>query len=250
MIKVLRIITRFNIGGPSHQVNNLYRGMNDDKFETLIIHGKIDKGEGDMSYLLPNDCNKIYIPEMQREIGPKDIIALFKILKVIHDYKPNIIHTHLAKAGMLGRLAGIIYNRVLPKTRRIKLIHTYHGHVFHSYFSRRKTAFFIVIERFLALFTDRVIVISKLQYEDIVNKYKISDYHKTKIIELGLDLKKYVKKNDRFIDDIMFIIGLIFFLPLYIISRIIKSEYYNDLELTLDEIIDESCYKKIMKDNI
>ena len=159
-IKVLRIIARLNIGGPAIHTVLLTEGLNKDKFDSLLVCGTIAKDEGDMLYYArAKDVVPYVILKLRRELNPlNDLIAFLKIYKLIRRENPDIIHTHTAKAGTLGRLAGIFYN--LLAARRIKLIHTFHGHVFEGYFGRFKTRLFIFIERFLACFSSRIITVS------------------------------------------------------------------------------------------
>ena len=194
-IRVLRIIARLNIGGPAINAILLTAGLDKYQFETLLVTGQVGETEGDMSYLSQEKGVSPYlIPELGREINWKDdIFALWKLMKIVRQEKPNIIHTHTAKAGTLGRLAGLIYNlmspiRYLYGKKPCLLIHTFHGHVFHSYFSPLKSRIIILIERILALFTDRIITVSQSLLEEIVHKYHIAPKTKVVAIPLGLDL--------------------------------------------------------------
>jgi glycosyltransferase involved in cell wall biosynthesis len=130
----------------------------------------------------------VVLPELGRQISPvQDLSSLRKLARIIRLFKPHIIHSHTAKAGTLGRLAGWIQNTRLSGSNKIKLVHTFHGHVFHSYFSNIKTKLFIQIERRLASFTDRIVVLSPRQKKDICGRYRITRPEKAKIIPLGFD---------------------------------------------------------------
>lgn len=185
MHKVLRITNRFNLGGPTLNVGYLSKFM-EDKYETLLIGGTNDKSEENSLYILENlGLNPIQISSMKREICLKnDLIAYNKIKKIIKEFKPDIVHTHASKAGTLGRYAA--HNMKVPV-----ILHTFHGHVFDSYFNNRKADFFIKLERYLAKKTDAIITLSKNQFEDIVYKYQISEAKKTHIINLGFDISKF-----------------------------------------------------------
>ncbi len=186
-IKVLRIIARLNIGGPSIHTILLSEGLDKNRFETLLVVGRPDEKEGDMSYLAENkDINIEYIPELGRQIGGSDIIAFIKLFRIINRFRPDIVHTHTAKAGTLGRVAAVFLGV------KVK-IHTFHGHVFHSYFGKIKTRIFILIERFLGLFTDYVITISDAQKKEIGDIYKIISLDKIRVIKLGFDLAGFKK---------------------------------------------------------
>ena len=128
-IKVLRIIGRLNIGGPAIHTILLTDGINKNRFETVLVSGVASEHEGDMLYLAKEkNVSPVIIQELGRSLNIRnDIIAFFKILRLINKEKPDIIHTHTAKAGTLGRLAGIFY-RFFSGNKCI-LIHTFHGHI-------------------------------------------------------------------------------------------------------------------------
>lgn len=190
-IKVIRIIDRLNIGGPAIHSILLTAGLNKKRFETILITGKICEFEGDMGYLATeNGVQPIFIPELSRDISIKsDLIALWKIMKIIKKEKPDIIHTHKSKAGAIGRLASIFL-------RVPVIIHTFHGHVFHSYFGKLKSKIFLQIERILAYFTTKIIVISENQFNEICNIYRLASPKKFKIIPLGFDFSPLMRINE------------------------------------------------------
>ena len=194
-MKILRIIARLNIGGPARNAVLLSEGFPG----TVLVCGEVAESEGDMMYLAAEKGIKpIIVKELGRELSWKDdFVAFWKIYKIICEEKPDIIHTHTAKAGALGRLAGMFYNLVhLPgepdgspgRWTRVKLIHTFHGHVFHGYFGRVKTGFFILVEKILALFTYKIITVSENLKKELVKKFKISSENKVSVIELGFEL--------------------------------------------------------------
>jgi len=185
-IKVLRIIARLNVGGPAIHAILLNQGLNDAGFSSHLIAGKPEEGEGDMAYLAKEKGVAITaIPELGRHIRPwNDLVALFKIFRIIREEKPDIVHTHTAKAGFLGRLAAIMAGVPVK-------VHSFHGHVFHSYFGPVKTRGFIFIEKLLGRFTDRIIVVSDAIKKDICNRFNIADESRVSVIGLGLDLGKF-----------------------------------------------------------
>ncbi|MFC1857952.1 glycosyltransferase [Thermodesulfobacteriota bacterium] len=191
--RILRIIARLNIGGPAIQAVMLTKELSNDAYMTLLVCGKVSPGEGDMTYLA-DDANvePFIIPELGRELSfLNDIKSFLKLRNVIKRFNPDIVHTHTAKAGTLGRLAAVSLNITTPLRKKIRLVHTFHGHVFHSYFSRLKAYIFIQIEKFLGIFTDRIIVISNIQKEDICHRYEISSDKKVALIPLGFDLSNF-----------------------------------------------------------
>lgn len=202
-IKILRIIARLNIGGPAIHTVLLTEGLDKNKFDSLLVCGSIDKNEGDMHYYaIEKNIKPIFVPEFSRKLNFfKDLIAFAKIYKIIIKEKPHIIHTHTAKAGTLGRLAGILYNLFLPCDQRLKLIHTFHGHVFHGYFNKFNTRIFLFIERFLAFFTYKIITVSESVKKELISLH-ISREDKIKVIPLGFELDKFLnipsKDNNNF----------------------------------------------------
>ena len=198
-VRILRLIARLNIGGPAIQAITLSSELSKDQYQTLLVCGSLSPGEGDMAYLaLHKGVHRFIIKELGRNISLlDDLKALFIIRKIIKRYKPEILHTHTAKAGTLGRLAALSLRAPIFTSKKIRVFHTFHGHTFHSYFNRLKTFIFILIERFLARFTDSIIVVSDQQKEDICETFKIADEKKIKIIRLGFDLSVYEKSEPK-----------------------------------------------------
>jgi glycosyltransferase involved in cell wall biosynthesis len=190
-IRILRIMHRINIGGPTHHAGYLTKYLNNDEFETLLISGIINKDEESGEHILNEIGVKVeYVKNMGRSINLlKDIKSYFEIKGIIKKFRPHIVHTHAAKSGTLGRLAAISENIPL-------IIHTFHGHVFHSYFGKFKTKIYLLIERYLAKKSDKIIAISKEQKEELVNKFSICPNEKIEIIQLGFDLSKFSKNSE------------------------------------------------------
>jgi len=188
-VRILRIIARLNIGGPARNAVLLAEGISD----TVLVCGEVAGREGDMMYLArEKGIEPVIVKELGRELSPADDFrAFWKIYKLICTEKPDIIHTHTAKAGALGRLAGILYNFRL--NGKVRLVHTFHGHVLHSYFGRVKTCFFIWIEKILALSTDTIISISGTLKKELVGSFRIAPEQKISVVELGFELDKLLK---------------------------------------------------------
>ncbi len=184
-IKVLRIINRFNIGGPTYNAVFLSRYLGDE-YETLLIGGRPEEGETDSLHICEAyDVEPILIDELTRNPNfSDDAKAFLRIRKIINEYKPDIVHTHAAKAGAIGRFAA--WSCGVPVR-----VHTFHGHVFHSYFGRTKTTVFKWIERFLARLSTQIVVISPLQQKEIVLDHKIVSAKKTTVVPLGFDLQNF-----------------------------------------------------------
>ena len=194
-IRILRVIARLNIGGPAIQAVTLSDLLSKGRFRTRLVCGQVGAHEGDMSYLASSrQVDPVVLPSLGREISALDDLRSFSELRrIIGEFKPHLIHTHTAKAGTLGRLAGISMNAQKIFGRKIRLVHTFHGHVFHSYFSPLKTWAFMKIERFLARFTDRIIVISATQEKDICQRYRIAHPRQVQVVPLGFDLSGFEK---------------------------------------------------------
>jgi len=194
-IKILRIINRFNLGGPTFNAAYLTKYIGDE-FETLLIGGEKDETEESSTFILDSlHLTPTIIPEMKREIGLKeDKIAYKKLKDIIKEFQPDIVHTHASKAGTLGRMAA--YKCKVPV-----IVHTFHGHVFHSYFGKTKTVFYKNIERYLAKKSTKIIAISDIQKNELTQRHKICDKNKVAVVPLGFDLRRFQedyesKRND------------------------------------------------------
>ncbi len=185
MPRVLRIINRLNLGGPTFNAALLTKYLAPE-YETLLVAGtKLDSEESSEFICEQLGIDYIKLPEMSREINfSGDRVAYKKIKKLIADFKPDIVHTHAAKAGTLGRMAA--YQMKVPV-----IVHTFHGHVFHSYFNPVKTRVFLGIERYLAKRSSAIIAISNFQKEELANQFKLCKPEKIKVIPLGFDLNRF-----------------------------------------------------------
>lgn len=193
-IRVVRVIDRLNVGGPAKHVTWLTAGLDPERFETTLITGVVPESESDMSYFArAAGVEPILIEEMSRELSLGDVVVLFKLLRELFRLKPHIVHTHKAKAGAVGRVAATIYKWLTPsalwlRPRRLGVIHTYHGHIFHSYYGAAKTRLFIAIERALARFcADRIVAISERQRDEICSAFGVGRFEQFTVIPLGID---------------------------------------------------------------
>ncbi len=191
-VKVMQVIARMNMGGPAVLVSDLMRNLNSQNFSTVLVTGYCDENESDYLDEVAGDVSAIRIPGLGRSVSPrKDLSALFLLIKEIKKFKPDVIHTHTAKAGVLGRLAGLIAR---PKAKRV---HTFHGHLLHGYFSSIKTRLVILLEKALGFITHRFIAIGNVVKNDLVLA-GIAQDSKFEVIYPGLqDLDKYPKKVAR-----------------------------------------------------
>lgn len=190
MPRVLRIFNRLILGGPAFNVSYLTKFLAPD-FETKLVIGAKDDFEEEATFLkVDYDLQPYEIPSMKRSLNlVDDRKAYMALKKVIREFKPHIVHTHTSKPGALGRLAA--YHCNVPV-----IVHTYHGHVFHSYFGKLKSQFFIEAERYLAKKSDHIIAISEIQKRELIDRYNICPESKMSIIPLGLDLKKFTLNRD------------------------------------------------------
>ena len=185
MPRVLRIINRFNLGGPTHNVAYLSKYLAPE-FETLLVGGKWGENEEGSQHILDSlDLKPVFLPEMQREVAPwRDRAAYRRIKQIIQEFKPDIVHTHAAKAGAVGRRAAADLG--VPV-----IVHTFHGHIFHSYFGAVRTQLYKSIERFLARRSNRIVAISDRQKEELVDEHRICPAEKVTVIPLGFDLSRF-----------------------------------------------------------
>ena len=202
-MKVLRIIARLNVGGPARHVVWLTEGLKPD-YDTVLVAGVVPPGEDDMSYLAANaGITPLILKEMSREISLKDAMTVWKLYRLMLHQRPDIVHTHTAKAGTVGRVAGLFYRWLTPATligrpRRCRFVHTYHGHVFHSYYGASKTRLFLAVERILAkIGTDRIVVISQQQRREINENFRVGRSQQFAVIPLGIDLGIYADWKTR-----------------------------------------------------
>jgi len=194
---ICRVITRLNIGGPSIQAARLTTAMAARGFDTRLIHGRLGNGEGDMSYLVAPNADTRYLPALCRELSPfDDVRALISLYREYRRARPSIVHTHMAKAGLLGRVAAAAYNLTRGAAPRARVVHTYHGHVLDGYFGPRLTAFFIALERILARITDTIIAISPEIRTELFEHYRIGKSRQYCVVALGFDLDGFAGIDD------------------------------------------------------
>lgn len=190
-IRVLRIIARLNIGGPAVHASLLTRRLDPDRYDSCLVAGTEAPDEGSFFDLQPQAlalCRRI--PELRREIqGHQDWLAFRKLVRMIREFRPHVVHTHTAKAGTLGRLAA--WTCQVPV-----VVHTYHGHVFRGYFSPAKTRMFVAVERWLARRTHGLVSVSH-QVRSEVLALGIGDPDRFHVVPLGLDLDQYLRAETR-----------------------------------------------------
>jgi len=182
---VARVIARLNIGGPAQHAILLTAGLDRTRFATTLITGVVGRGEGDFSGMArARGVDPVVIPELGRAIRPgRDLTALVKLVSLFRRLRPDIVHTHTAKAGTLGRLAARIAGVPVK-------IHTFHGHVLDGYFSPAVTRVFVGMERMLARATDRLVTVSPRLRTELL-AMGIGRPEQVEVIPLGLDLERF-----------------------------------------------------------
>jgi len=182
----MRIIARLNIGGPSIHVSLLAERLPKNTYETKLVVGSLSADEGDMSYYA-HDLGVIpeVVPQLSREISPiRDMQVLAAVRRLIRDYQPDVVHTHTAKAGFIGRLAARLEG--VPV-----IVHTFHGHVFKGYYGRLKSYAFVLLERLAARWADTIITLTDSLRRELVEEYGITRKGRITVLPLGLDLEPF-----------------------------------------------------------
>jgi glycosyltransferase involved in cell wall biosynthesis len=186
-MKIAHVIARLNVGGPAVAVITAAVGLSLRGHHVVLLCGEVPPGEASMEYLAEErNVSLTRISRMSRRVSWwKDLASLVRLCRIFRRECPQIVHTHTAKAGTLGRLAAIC-------TRVPVRIHMFHGHVFRGYFSPLTTRIVIVIERWLARHTDCIIALSETQRSDLVETFRIAPAEKVFTIPLGFDLDRYL----------------------------------------------------------
>jgi glycosyltransferase involved in cell wall biosynthesis len=217
----MHVIARMNVGGPAVLVADLIRSVDSQDFKQILITGYCEENESDYLDEVATDVKAVRILGLGRSVSViKDVLAFNGLIREIRKFDPDVIHTHTAKAGVLGRLAGLIAK---PSARRV---HTYHGHLLHGYFGQGKTRLVVLIERILGWVSHGLVSIGTKVMGDLL-RAGIGTEDKFHVIfpglqdlqalsriqarnELGLDLEKIyivfvgrltqIKRPDRLIE--------------------------------------------------
>jgi len=187
-VRVLHVISRLNIGGAAIQAIYLTRLLNERGYETTLIRGTEEASEGTMDYLAEQlGVQPLHVPSLRRNVGWHDIRALVALCLIITRSRPDVVHTHAAKAGTLGRLAA----RIAPGRSARVLVHTFHGHSLSGYFSPSATRAFLAIERFLARRTTCLIAVSEEVRDDLV-ALRVAEPDGFEVVRDGFDFSPFV----------------------------------------------------------
>jgi glycosyltransferase involved in cell wall biosynthesis len=198
-IRVLRVIARLNVGGPALHTVILNDGLRRRGFDTLLVYGSVGSTEASFDDLARSrSLPTAHVPQLGRRISLLDDARAFaRLAGLMWRWSPDVVHTHTAKAGTLGRIAALVYNIAARRSRRCAVIHTFHGHVLEGYFGPLGSAVVRAIERTLARITDRVVTISARQRDDITRRFGIAPERKVAVVPLGLELGALLALDDR-----------------------------------------------------
>jgi glycosyltransferase involved in cell wall biosynthesis len=187
-IRVTRVISRLNVGGPAIQAITLTSLLEPLGYVTTLIRGREDPDEGNMDYLAAAyGVRPLLVRSIRRNVGWRDGLALPQTIRLLRRERPNLVHTHAAKAGTLARVAAVLAFR--PR-HRPALVHTFHGHSLSGYFSSRRNRVFLRIERFLGRRTDRLIAVSA-EVRDELAELGVAPLEKFEVVHDGFDLSPF-----------------------------------------------------------
>jgi glycosyltransferase involved in cell wall biosynthesis len=184
-VKVLRVIARLNMGGPALHVAYLTAGLQKRGYDTTLAAGSLARGEDSMAFVAEGlGVEVVRIDELGREISPlRDVLATFKLARLIRRERPQILHTHTAKAGTVGRVAALLAGSRRPPI----VVHTFHGHVLRGYFGPIRSLLFRLLERWLASSTTALVAVSPQVRDDLV-ALGIAPRERFAVIRLGIEL--------------------------------------------------------------
>lgn len=161
-LRVLRVIARMNVGGPALQVSGLHAGLDRELFDCRLVTGTVEPGEADFISLRGREVDVVVLPQLGRSIrAGSDARALRALVRQLREFRPHIVHTHTAKAGVLGRVAAVV-------TGDSRVVHTFHGHLLHGYFGPAATTMVRQVERVLARRTDALLSVGAAVRDDLL----------------------------------------------------------------------------------
>ena len=194
-VRIARVIARMNVGGPARLVVWLTEALSGGEFESTLICGTVPAGEEDMrDFARQRGIEPVVFREMSREISPADVVTFWKLFRFFRRYRPGIVETHTAKAGAVGRSAAVLY-RLLTR-RRCHIVHFFHGHVFHGYYGKAKSAAFVAIEKMLARASTLIIVPSQQQLDEITGRYGVGKRAQFRVVPYGLDFDDFIGTSE------------------------------------------------------
>ena len=192
-VRLVRIIARLNVGGPAIQALTLTRLLEARGYRTRLVRGREGAREDSMDYLAAElGVAPTLVASMRRDPGLGDLVALRRLVSILRSDRPQIVHTHAAKAGTLGRVAALIAGR----GSRSVLVHTFHGHSLTGYFSGRTAGFYRIIERWLARRTDVLVAVSGEVRDDLV-RLGVAAPERFVVVPVGFDLGRFLDDSSQ-----------------------------------------------------
>jgi glycosyltransferase involved in cell wall biosynthesis len=190
-LRVVRVIARLNMGGPALHVTYLAQGLAERGYETTLVAGDVGRGEESMAFVADRaGVEVVRLPGLSRDLSPlRDAVAAWRVARIIRRVRPDVVHTHTAKAGAIGRVAAVLAGR---PGRRPVVVHTFHGHVLRGYFGRAGTLLFRAIETVLARATDRLVAVSPEVRDELVGLH-VAPARKFSVVRLGIELEPRVR---------------------------------------------------------
>jgi glycosyltransferase involved in cell wall biosynthesis len=187
-IRIVRVIARLNVGGPALHVTYLTRGLAGRGYETTLVAGDVGRGEESMAFVAEQaGVEVVPLPGLSPALSPiRDAAAAWRLARIIRRVRPDIVHTHTAKAGAVGRVGALLSGR------RPVIVHTFHGHVLRGYFGHGGTLLFRAIETTLARITDRLVAVSPEVRDELV-RLRVAPERKFSVIRLGIELDRRVE---------------------------------------------------------
>jgi glycosyltransferase involved in cell wall biosynthesis len=194
-VKILRVIARLNMGGPALHVAYLTAGLSKRGYDTTLVAGSLARGEDSMAFVAEDlGVPIVRIDELGREISPvRDLVATVRLARLIRRERPQILHTHTAKAGTVARVAALLTGSRRPPI----IVHTFHGHVLRGYFGPLRSRFFRLLERWLASRTTALIAVSPQVRDDLV-ELGVAPQERFVVIRLGIELEERVDQAENY----------------------------------------------------
>lgn len=193
-LSILHVIARLNVGGAALHVLQLAREQRRRGHDVVVVAGTLAAGEESMEYVAEElGVDVIKLPALQRELSLRaDGAAIRELRRLIRERRPNVVHTHTAKAGATGRIAALLAGRARPRS----IVHTYHGHVLSGYFSPVRERIFRLIERALARPTSALLAVSEEVRNDLAD-YGVARRERFTVVPYGFDPPAWSEEDER-----------------------------------------------------
>jgi glycosyltransferase involved in cell wall biosynthesis len=204
-VRILRVIARLNMGGPALHVAYLTAGLRERGYDTTLVAGTLARGEDSMAFVADDLGIRVErLEALQREISPfRDLLAIVRLARIIRRVRPQILHTHTAKAGAVGRIAAMLAGNARPPI----VVHTFHGHVLRGYFGALRSRGFSLLERWLARSTTCLVAVSPQVRDDLV-RLGVAPADKFAVVRLGIELGDRVRSKRDGRDETRRVLGI------------------------------------------